>query len=112
MWTSPYIIVQSIYYLFLVAIEFIKSLFHQLPSRTRSKALFHRQHVNKVYKGEYSIRSFGPTVLWDTMIPVNLKKITKLADFKNEISGSRIIVPADYARTLFLITIGFVTIFG
>ena len=50
---------------------FIKSLFHQLPSRTRSKAFLHRQRVNKVYKGEYSIRSFGPIVC-DTMVPVNL----------------------------------------
>ena len=50
--------------------EFIKSLFHRLPGRTRSKALFHRQHVTKVYKGEYSIRSFGP-IVWDTMVPVN-----------------------------------------
>ena len=91
--------------------EFIKSLFHQLPSRTRSKALFHRQHVNKVYKGEYSIRSFGP-IVWDTMVPVNLKKITKLADFKNEISKR---IPNNCACRLcedFVPDLGFVTIFG
>ena len=90
---------------------FIKSIFHQLPSRTRSKALFHRQHVNKVYKGEYSIRSFG-SIVWDTMVPVNLKKITKLADFKNEISKW---IPNNCPCRLckdFDPDLGFVTIFG
>ena len=35
--------------------EFIKSLFHQIPRRTRSKALFHRQQVNKVYEDLYKV---------------------------------------------------------
>ena len=66
--------------------EFIKSLFCEIHTRTRSNASFHRKNVNTVYNGEQSLRSFGP-IVWDTMIPEKLKKITNLVDFKEKISA-------------------------
>ena len=57
--------------------KFIKNLFRQIQTRTRSNASFRRPHVNTVYFGEQSIRSFGP-IVWDSMLPGNLKTITSL----------------------------------
>ena len=47
--------------------EFIKNLFCQIYTRTRSNASFHRQNVNRVYNGEQTLSSFGP-IVWDTMV--------------------------------------------
>ena len=69
--------------------DFIKSLFYQIETRTRSNVSFHRQNVNTVYKGEQSLRCFGPIVR-DTMIPESLKTITDLKT-----------VYASYARIMF-----------
>ena len=65
--------------------KFIKNLFCQIQTRTRSKASYRRPHVNTVYFGEQSIRSFGP-IVWDSMLPGNLKTITSLEEFKQKIS--------------------------
>ena len=68
--------------------EFMQELFKHMPCQTRSKrskALFHRPNVNKVYNGECTLRSFGP-IVWDNMLPENLRKITDLENFKNEIN--------------------------
>ena len=54
---------------------FIKNLFCQIQTRTRSNASF----------GEQSIRSIGP-IVWDSMLPGNLKTITSLEEFKQKIS--------------------------
>ena len=43
----------------------------------RSSAHFHRPNVNKVYKGEHSLRYFGP-IVWDNMIPEKIKSISTL----------------------------------
>ena len=90
--------------------EFIKQLFCEISRQTRSKASFHRPNVNKVYKGEMSLRSFGPLV-WNTMVPDNLKQITELADFKEKISAW---VPNNCPCRLckdYISNIGFVTLF-
>ena len=50
----------------------------------RSSAHFHRPNVNKVYKGEHSLRYFGP-IVWDNMIPEKIKSISTLTEFKREI---------------------------
>ena len=90
--------------------EFIKLLFCEISSRTRSKASFHRQNVNTVYKGEMSLRSFGP-IVWNKMVPDNLKKITDLVDFKEKISAW---VPENCVCRLckdYISKVGFVTLF-
>ena len=38
----------------------------------RSSAHFHRPNVNNIYKGEHSLRYFGP-IVWDNMIPEKIK---------------------------------------
>ena len=65
--------------------DFLHSFFHQVTSKTRSNADFHRPNVNSVYNGEQSLRSFGP-IVWDTMIPVGMKQIPDFDTFKNEIN--------------------------
>ena len=52
--------------------------------KTRMGDKFVRPNVNKVYKGEHSLRSFGP-VVWNTMLPEKLKVCSSLAEFKNVI---------------------------
>ena len=51
---------------------------------TRLGDKFQRPNVNKVNKGEHSLRSFGP-VLWNTMLPENLKECSSLEEFKESI---------------------------
>ena len=64
--------------------DFITDLFRQIETQTRSHASFHRPNVNTVHMGEQSFRSFGP-IVWDTMVPEYLKRLTDLDDFKNKI---------------------------
>ena len=64
--------------------RFISKLFCQTETQTRSKASFHRPKVNTVYKGESSLRCFGP-IVWDCMLPQNIKGISDLKDFKHKI---------------------------
>ena len=90
--------------------EFIKDLFCQISIQTRSNASFHRQNVNKVYNGEETLRSFGP-IVWDTMVPADLKKIDDLADFKENIKAW---VPENCVCRLckeYVPKLGFVTLF-
>ena len=89
--------------------EFIKSLFVEITTRTRSQATFRRPNVNKVYKGEMSLRSFGP-IVWNEMVPEDLKKITDLVDFKENI---RAWVPQNCVCRLckdYIRNVGFVTL--
>ena len=64
--------------------EMVKSLFC-VNSNPRSSSYFHRPNVTTVYKGEYSLRSFGP-IVWDNMVPEEIKAISTLEEFKNKIS--------------------------
>ena len=89
---------------------FIKSLFCLIDSRTRSNASFHRPNINTVYRGKQSLRCFGP-IVWDTMVPQCLKKITDLEDFKKKI---RTWVPDNCACRLckdYISDLGFVTLY-
>ena len=78
-----------------VAIEMFKVKHNLCPDilqklfkiRTGEKynATFHRPNINSVYNGTNSLRYFGP-IVWDDMIPGNIKVISDLKDFKEKIS--------------------------
>ena len=53
---------------------------------TRMGDKFGRPNVNKVYKGENSLRNFGP-IVWNTMLPKKLKECSSLAQFKSSIKS-------------------------
>ena len=53
---------------------------------TRKGDWFVRPNINKVYTGENSIRSFGP-VVWNDMLPQNIKNCHSLDEFKNAIKS-------------------------
>ena len=65
---------------------FMKELFNFKVSGhdTRMGDKFARPNVNTVYKGEHSLRSFGP-IVWNTMLPEKYKVCTTLSEFKNSI---------------------------
>ena len=89
--------------------EIMKSLFHININQKVSKS-FHRPNVNTEYKGKYSLRWFGPLV-WDYMLPDNLKSITTLERFKNEVKKW---VPENCSCRLckdYIAQVGFVTLF-
>ena len=64
---------------------FMKEIFelYEGPS-TRSRANFVKPKVNTVYKGDNSLRAFGPKV-WDEMLPEKFKDCSNLKEFKNAI---------------------------
>ena len=64
--------------------EIFRNLFDK-NNNTKLNKTFHRPNVNTVYQGEYSLRSFGP-IVWDCMVPDEIKSITTLDGFKGEIS--------------------------
>ncbi len=47
---------------------------------------FLRPNVDKVNKGEHSLRSFGP-LLWNTMLPDELKSCESLENFKDNVTS-------------------------
>ena len=51
---------------------------------TRMGDKFTRPKVNKVYKGNNSLRIFGP-IVWNDMLPDKLKECASLVEFKNDI---------------------------
>ena len=53
--------------------EFMQEFFNLIPCRNRSKASFHRPNVNQVYKGECTIRSFGPIDLFVNYVTLHPK---------------------------------------
>ena len=65
---------------------FMKEIFNYTGEGriTRLGDKFQRPNVNKVNKGEQSLRSFGP-ILWNTMLPEELKECTSLEEFKESI---------------------------
>ena len=65
---------------------FMKELFNFKVSGhdTRMGDKFARPNVNTVYKGEHSLRSFGP-IVWNKMLPEKYKVCTTLSEFKNSI---------------------------
>ena len=90
--------------------EILQTIFCQISSRTKSKAVFHRPNVKSVYNGEQSLRYFGP-IVWDTMVPEGIKKISDLYNFKKEITAW---VPDNCQCRLckdFIQGVGFVTLY-
>ena len=55
-------------------------------SSNRSGKTFSREKVNTVYKGQNSLRNFGP-IVWNMMLPEKFKSCTQLADFKKSIKA-------------------------
>ena len=56
--------------------EMIKYHFSKRCS-SKSKATFESPNINTVYKGEYSLRWFGP-IVWDSMIPEKISHFLTL----------------------------------
>ena len=81
-----------------VAIEMFKVINQLCPSimcemfklyigpSTRSKKMFVKPKSNTVYKGDNSLRTFGPKV-WDEMLPDELKKCSNLSEFSYRIKS-------------------------
>ena len=66
---------------------FITNLFKlNLGPETRRRNTFVRPTVDTVFKGEHSLRIFGP-VVWDEMLPKRLKECSTLNEFKNKIKS-------------------------
>ena len=67
---------------------FMKEIFDYNSNKrtTRLGDKFARPNINSVYKGENSPRSFGP-IVWNTILPKNLKLCSTLAEFKNAIKS-------------------------
>ena len=65
-----------------ICLEIMKSLFH-CDNENVGKDFF-GPRVKTLYKGKQSLRYFGPLV-WDCMLPGNLKTITNLDKFKCEV---------------------------
>ena len=64
--------------------HFIQDIFEKTEAHsTRSGSTFIRPKIYTVYKGESSIRNFGP-IVWN-LIPENLKTCITLAKFKKQI---------------------------
>ena len=53
---------------------------------TRSGDTFVRPGVGSVYKGDQSLRSFGP-IVWNNLLPNKLKTCKSLSEFKNSIKS-------------------------
>ena len=64
--------------------EIMKNLFQFQIDKKYCKNDFIRPNVDSVYKGEWSLRWFGPTV-WDNMLPESYKEIETLETFREEI---------------------------
>ena len=89
--------------------EILRGLFKLNPNSKKGKD-FLRPNVNTVYKGEGSLRSFGP-IVWNDMLPENFKTISTLEEFK---AGVKKWVPGKCPCRLckeYLGGIGFVTLF-
>ena len=64
---------------------FMREIFQlNLNSTTRSGDCSHRPRVNTVFKGQNSLRAFGP-IVWDKMLPEELKSCTNISKFKKEV---------------------------
>ena len=65
--------------------EIVQNIFQQRDISTlRSEVTFIRPDINTVYNGEDSLRNFGP-IVWNNMLPNNLKSETTLEKFKNNV---------------------------
>ena len=84
--------------------QFVQDIFqvNNANHNTRSNAYFSRPNVNSVLKGELSLRSFGP-IVWNDMLPNDLKNSTNLKIFKENIkNGFLIIALVSYVKFTFM----------
>ena len=65
---------------------FMKEIFSEINRETRSGTSFSRPNVTSVKRGDRSLRSFGP-IVWNTMLPDNLKNCESLDQFKHLIKS-------------------------
>ena len=67
---------------------FIQEIFEHkgFGRTTRMGDKFTRPQINKVNKGENSLRNFGP-VVWNSILPEKLKICSSLSEFKNLIKS-------------------------
>jgi hypothetical protein len=66
---------------------FMKEIFDlKCGPSTRKGDAFIRPRVNTVYKGDNSLRIYGP-IVWNKMLPDNLKVCSSLSEFKNKIKS-------------------------
>ena len=63
---------------------FMKDIFCEISRETRSGREFSRPNINSVKYGDRSLRNFGP-IVWNTMVPENLKQCGSLDLFKASI---------------------------
>ena len=66
--------------------NFIQDIFQSRENthNTRLNPQFSRPNVTSVYKGDLSLRSFGP-IVWNNMLPEDIKKIVRLTTFKDKV---------------------------
>ena len=91
---------------------FMKEIFNHvgIGHTTRMGDKFFRPNVEKVNKGEHSLRNYGP-VLWNTMLPEKIKNCSNLGEFKNYIkSWVPEYCPCTLCKT-YVNGLGYVTIF-
>ena len=89
--------------------EILKGFFKLNPNPKLGNDFF-RPNVNKVFKGEGSLRWFGP-IVWNDMVPKELKAVLTLQKFTAEI---RKWVPSNCPCRLckeYVAGLGFVTLF-
>ena len=67
---------------------FMRDIFSEITRETRSGTSFSRPNVNTVKWGDRSLRSFGP-IVWNTMLPEELKNCPSLDKFKQCIKSWR-----------------------
>ena len=65
---------------------FMKDLFSEFDRNTTSGNTFYRPKVSSVKKGDRSLRNFGP-VVWNTLLPEDLKSCKSLDLFKDSIKS-------------------------
>ena len=90
--------------------EILQSIFSQKTSHSRSNALFQRPNINTVDNGEESLRWLGP-IVWDIMIPGNIKAISDLKEFKQKV---KVWTPENCPCKLckvYVLNLGFVTLY-
>ena len=91
--------------------QIMKDLFTlNVNPRAGKISFFNKPNVNSVWKGESSLRWFGP-VVWYSMLPISYKEITTLEKFKEEI---KFWVPDNCPCRLckeYIRGLGFVTLF-
>ena len=64
----------------------MSELFQMRENEGASGVSFHQPAVKTVFKGELSLRSFGPKV-WNQMLPAQLKNLEFFGEFKEKIKS-------------------------